>query len=119
MGHMKERTVQIQVRWENFMMSCKLLRCIVRGDHDEAAGNKSGSFKQIVIKAGNFKKIIKAQLFYVERFCVCVCVQYNMMTLSIKSKSQYSDVCMFWGCSETCVDNLISQVLFLLVITPL
>lgn len=73
MGHMKERTVQSQVRWENFMTSCKLLRCIVRGDHDEAAGNKSGSFKQIVIKAGNFKKNNKSTTILCrEILCVCV-----------------------------------------------
>lgn len=29
MGRRKERTVQIQVRKGNFMMYCKLLRCIV------------------------------------------------------------------------------------------
>lgn len=89
------------------MMSCKLLRCIVQGGHDEAAVN---------IKVVNFKKnnksitILCREIFF---------VKYNAMTLSIKGKSQYSDVCMFWGCSETCVDNLISEVLFLLVIIPI
>lgn len=54
----------------------------MRGGHDEAAGNKSRNFKKIIIKAGNLKKKKKKSLTILCREILCVCVQYNMMTLS-------------------------------------
>lgn len=53
----------------------------MRGSHNEAAGNKSRNFKKIIIKAGNLKKK-KKSITILCREILCVCVQYNMMTLS-------------------------------------